>query len=96
MVYVSCADLRKGDQESPPSLENSNLINSHCLISETDLGPDWKTKSSLAPPPPCNNYLDPRTKLATGHFEFPLVRLRLSELLDELNVVKNSYLYRRK
>lgn len=41
-----------GGQESPPSLENSNLINSHCLISETDLGPDWKTKSSLAAPPP--------------------------------------------
>lgn len=57
-----------GGQESPPSLENSNLINSHCLISETDLGPDWKTKSSLAaPPPPCNKCLDPRTKLATGH-----------------------------
>lgn len=59
-----------GGQESPPSLENSNLINSHCLISETDLGPDWKTKSSLVappPPPPCNNCLDPRTKLATGH-----------------------------
>lgn len=39
-----------GGQESPPSLENSNLINSHRLISETDLGPDWKTKSSLAAP----------------------------------------------
>lgn len=53
-----------GGRESAPSLENSNLINSQCLISETDLGPDWKTKSSLAPPP-CKNCLDPRTKLAT-------------------------------
>lgn len=81
MVYVSCADLRLGGggQESPPSLENSNLINSHCLISETDLGPDWKTKSSLAAPSTLQQLSRSAHETGNGtyapaHFEFPLVR----------------------
>lgn len=78
-VYVSCADLRGGGRESAPSLENSNLINSQCLISETDLGPDWKTKSSLASPSTLQKLSGSAHETGNGtnaptHFEFPLVR----------------------
>lgn len=68
-----------GGRESAPSLENSNLINSQCLISETDLGPDWKTKSSLASPSPLQKLSGSAHETGNGtyaptHFEFQLVR----------------------
>lgn len=40
-----------GGQESPPSLENSNLINSHCLILKRTLDPTGKQNHPLPPPP---------------------------------------------
>lgn len=68
-----------GGRESAPSLENSNLINSQCLISETDLGPDWKTKSSLASPSTLQKLSGSAHETGNGtnaptHFEFQLVR----------------------